>query len=107
MNLPPIDENAGLVSGVAFIAFVVWKMWLRLRHDTREDSAEARDHRAEGDVVTLLREEVRRLSDSVRVISEALNEERFARYEAERLSRELKNRVEILERRLRELGDTP
>lgn len=107
MNLTPIEDNAGLVSGLAFVILVVWKAWLRFRRDNRDDSAEARDHRAEGDVVELLREEVKRLAASVRVISEALEMERAARYAAERLAREVQARVEILERRLRELGHTP
>ncbi len=107
MNLTPIEDNAGVVSGLAFLLLVIWKSWLRFRRDNREDSAEARDHRAEGDVVGLLREEVMRLADSVRVISEALETERIARYAAERLARDLGVRVEILERRLRSLGHTP
>lgn len=107
MNLSPIEDNAGIVSGVVFLIVVIWKAWLRFRRDNRDDSAEARDHRAEGDVVELLREEVQRLAASVRMISDALEMERAARYAAERLARELQGRVEILERRLRELGHTP
>lgn len=107
MSLPQIDEHAGIVSGIAFIGFIIWKAWLRLRRDSRDDSAESRDHRAEGDVVELLREEVMRLANSVRNISEALDDERRARYAAEKLARDLKDRVEVLERRLRELGHNP
>lgn len=108
MNITAIDDNpATILTGLAFLGFVLWKTWLRLRHDARGDQSEAREHEAEGDVIEVLRAEVRRCADSVRAISEELATEREARYEAERISRELRARVDILERRLRELGHTP
>lgn len=108
MNLTALDDNPGtLLTGLAFLGFVLWKAWLRLRHDARGDNAEARDHAAEGDVIAVLRSEVKRLADQMRVLSEALDEERNARYDAEKEARELRERVEILERRLRDLGHTP
>lgn len=107
--MPPlqIDEHAGLLTGLAFLGFVLWKAWLRLRSDTRGDRAEAREHDAEGSVIAVLRDEVARLDRRVLAMSETLDEQTRARYAAERLARELSVRVETLEHKLRELGHTP
>lgn len=88
-------------------AFALWKLWLRLKQDDRSDKAAAREHHAEGDVITVLREEVARLADAVRFLREQAEYERRLRYAAEHRSDELQTRVEQLERRLRELGHTP
>ena len=110
----PVDDPAGKAALLTVIAAGVWKLWLRLRHDSRNDKSEERDHAIGGDIadsygslVAQLREEVARLANSVKTISEALDAEREARYAAERLARELKDRVDILERRLRDLGHSP
>ena len=108
MALPPLEDNeAGWLAAIGLLASVLWKVWLRLRHDTREDSSGAREHAAQGDVITLLREEVERLAASVTKLSEELNEERRLRYETERRAAALQDRVDALERRLRGLGHTP
>lgn len=114
MDLPPINENAGWLAGIVFLGSVLWKVWLRIKADTRGDKAAARDHDAEGHVIggydqliAQMRKEIDRLAGSMEEMLRDLAEEREARYRAERLAIELKGRVEILERRLRELGQTP
>lgn len=108
MALPPIEENeAGWLTALSFAGFALWKLWLRVRQDDRSDKAAAREYNAEGDVITVLREEVARLADGLRFVREQLDDERRLRYHAERQALELQARVEQLERRLRELGHTP
>lgn len=108
MALPPIEDNeAGWATGLLMAAFALWKIWLRLRQDTRTDASSSGEHKAKDDVVKLLRDEVRRLADSVRELGEQLDEERQLRYATERRAADLQARVEVLERRLRDLGHTP
>ena len=114
MDLPPINENAGWLAGIIFIGSVLWKVWLRVKADARGDKAATREHDAEGNVIggydqliAQLRKEVERLAGQMQSVSMALDEERQARYKAEHLAYELKERVEILENRLRELWQTP
>ncbi len=114
MDLPQIDENAGWLAGLVFLGSVLWKVWLRFKADSRDDKAAARGHEAEGKVlggydqlIKQLRTEVERLAESVSEMSAALDEERNARYAAERVAIELRERVDQLERRLRQLGHTP
>lgn len=108
MDLPPIEDNeATWVTAISFAAFAIWKLWLRIRHEGRNDRAEAREHAAEGDVIVVLREEVSRLADSVRRLEEEREDERKARYAAERNAQQLQRRVEVLELRLRSLGHEP
>ena len=114
MALPQIDEPAGLLTGLAFLGFVLWKVWLRFKEDKRTDKASERAHAAEDKIVhgyqelyEQMREEFGRLAGKVDDLSNAVDEERRLRYEAERVARELRARVEQLERKLRELGHTP
>lgn len=108
MALPPIEDNeAGWLAAIGLLASVLWKIWLRLRHDTRADTSEARGHAAEGDVISVLREEVSRISERVRSLEEDLEHERTKRYAAEREARTLQARVDALEQRLRGLGHEP
>lgn len=108
MALPPLEDNeAGWATAVALLASVLWKVWLRLKRDTREDKAETREHAAEGDVITVLREEVARISERVRSLEHDLEHERTKRYAAEREARTLQSRVDALEQRLRNLGHEP
>lgn len=114
MGLPPIDENAGWLAGIVFLCSVLWKVWLRAKADARNDKAAAREHDAEGHVIggydqllSQMRKEIDRLAGQMESISKTLSEERQARYKAERLAYELQERVEVLEGRLRELGQTP
>lgn len=114
MDLPQIDENAGWLAGIVFLGSVLRKVWLRFKADSRNDKSAERDHDAEGKVlggydqlIKQLRSEVERLAISVSHMSEALDEERNARYAAESIAIELRQRIESLERRLRDLGHTP
>lgn len=114
MALPQIDENAGWLAGIVFLGSVLWKVWLRLKSDTRGDKAAAREHDAEGNVIggydqliAQMRKEIDRLAGQMEEMSKALSEERRERYKAERLAHDLQERVEVLESRLRELGQTP
>lgn len=102
-----LDDPAGKLALLTVTVAAIWKLWLRLRHDSREDRAEAREHAAEGDVITVLREEVARLSETVQALAQDIEEERRLRYAAEREAAELRGRVDQLERRLRDLGHTP
>lgn len=102
-----IDDPAGKLALLTVTFAAIWKLWLRLRHDNRTDRAEARGHVAEGDVITILREEVGRLSGTVQRLAEDIEEERRLRYAAEREAAILRARVDQLERRLRDLGHTP
>lgn len=114
MALPQIDEPAGLLTGLAFLGFVLWKVWLRFKEDKRTDKASERAHAAEDKIVDgyealykQMRGEFARLADTVNRLSDTIDEERKLRYAAERLADELRSCVETLERRLRELGQNP
>ena len=108
-----LDDPIGRYALLVMIAAAaVWKIWLRLKQDTRADKSEARDYRARGDivgeydkVVETLREEVERNARNVERLSRELHDERTARFAAERLVSELQERIEYLERRLREEDD--
>lgn len=108
MALPPIEDNeASWITGAVFAAFAVWKLWLRVRHESRGDKAEAREHAAEGEVLTVMRNEIERLATMVKDMGAEIETERSARHEAERRAAALQWRVELLEQRLRNLGQTP
>lgn len=102
-----IDDPAGKLALLTVTLAAIWKLWLRFKHDTREDRAEAREHAAEGDVITVLREEVARLSETVQHLAQDIEEERRLRYAAEREVVDLRARVSHLEQRLRDLGHAP
>ena len=93
-----LDDPVGRYALLAMIAAAAWKIWLRLKQDTRVDRSDAREHRARSDVVETLREEVARLSQSVDRLSGELDSEREARYAAERRSHLLQERVDFLEK---------
>ena len=114
MALPPIDENAGWLAGIVFLCSVLWKVWLRAKADTRNDKAAAREHDAEGHVIggydqliQQMRFEMNRVTKNLERVEGELVKEREARYNAERLARDLKRRVDILEDKLKQLGQTP
>lgn len=114
MALPQIDESAGWAAAVIFIGSVLWKVWLHFKADKRNDSAADRDHDSESHLIggydrliRQLRAEVDRLAENQTVILSVLDEERAARYKAERIARELQDRVESLEGRLKDLGFSP
>lgn len=95
-----LDDPVGRYALLAMIAAAAWKIWLRLKQDTRTDRSDARDHQARSDVVGTLREEVARLAQSVERLSIELDSEREARYAAERRSHLLQERVDFLEKAL-------
>lgn len=114
MDLQTLEDPVGKYALLAMIAAAAWKIWLRLKQDTRNDRSEVREHKAHGSIVTeydkvveTLREEVSRLAQTLDKLSEELGEERKERYAAEQRSRALQERVETLERKLRALGHTP
>ncbi len=108
MDLPSLENNEpGWIAAILFLASVLWKVWLRIKRDSREDRAETREHAAEGDVITVLRDEIARISERVRALEGDLEHERAKRYIAERQSASLQTRVDALEHRLRTLGEEP
>jgi len=96
----PVDDPAGKAALLTVIAAAVWKIYLRLKSDHRNDKAESRVHQAEGDVIETLREEVERLAKSVEKLSTDLEKERELRWAAEA-------RISELEHQLRSLGHNP
>lgn len=107
-----LADPVGRWALLAMIAAAAWKIWLRLKADTRADRSDVHAQKAHGyvvaeydKVVETLREEVERLAQSVERLSRELNEERTARYDAERTARDLRERVDYLERKLREEDD--
>lgn len=96
----PVDDPAGKAALLTVTAAAVWKIYLRLKSDHRNDKAESRVHDAEGDVIETLRGEVERLAKSVARLSEELDKERESRWAAEA-------RIAELEHQLRSLGHTP
>lgn len=112
VELQMLDDPVGRYALLAMIAAAAWKIWLRLKQDTRVDRSDARTQQAHGavvdeydKVVDTLREEVQRLAQSVERLSRELEEERTARYDAERTARDLRDRVDYLERKLRDGDD--
>ena len=110
-DLPPLDDPAGKVALLTVIAAAVWKIWLRLKHDSRTDKAESRDHASEDKVagaydaiLKQLRDEVARLAGTVTLLSAELDVERSARREAQFLASQLQLRVESLETKLKAAG---
>lgn len=106
MALPQIDENAGWLAGIIFTASILWKVWLRLKADQRNDKAATREHDAEGNVIGGYDQLIKQLRAEVERLAKDIDEEREARYTAEKRSYELQRRVEILENRLHELGQS-
>lgn len=99
-----LDDQAGIAAGLGLFAAAVWKIYLRLKKDTREDSSDKRKTQAESNqfdhydnLIKNLREEVDRLAKSVGLLSVELEKERRARYEAEQISSDLKRKVIFLE----------
>lgn len=114
MDLLPIDEKAGWLSGIIFALFVLWKLWLRVKLEHREDRSGARSSKSEERIVSgydalieKYREEVDRLAHMVDVLSVEVEKQRDARYKALQLAEELRHRVDVLEQRVRDLGHTP
>lgn len=99
-----IDEHAGWLAGIIFAASVLWKVWLRFRDDKRADKAAERSHEAEGSVIGSYDRLIKQLREEVERLAKDIEEERDARYEAENQARALQIRVELLEQRLRDLG---
>lgn len=107
VELQMLDDPVGRYALLAMIAAAAWKIWLRLKQDTRVDRSDAREHRSRGHiveeydkVVDTLREEVARLAANLDRLSHELNDEREARYTAERRAAILQERVDFLERRV-------
>jgi len=96
----PVDDPAGKLALLTVTAAAVWKIYLRLKHDHREDKSEARTDKAEDSIIENLRAEVERLAQSVRALSEEVDKERRARWTAEA-------RIAHLEAQIRGLGHTP
>ncbi len=96
----PVDDPAGKLALLTVTAAAVWKIYLRLKHDHREDKAKARTDKAEDSIIENLREEVERLAQSVRALSQQVDAERQARWKAEA-------RIAQLEAQIRGLGHTP
>lgn len=114
LELIPVDDPAGKLALATVAAAGVWKLILRMRHEHREDRVESRTFDVTGgiaksyvELIEQLRTEVDRLSADQRELKAALDEERIARYNAERIARDLRGRVETLEARLRDLGHDP
>ncbi|MCC6489135.1 MAG: hypothetical protein IT364_16670 [Candidatus Hydrogenedentes bacterium] len=112
LDVQMLEDPVGRWALLAMIAAATWKIWLRLKADTRADKSEVHTQRAHGvvvaeydKVVETLREEVARLAQSVERLSRELEEERVARYDAERIARELRDRVDYPERKLRDGDD--
>jgi len=110
-DLPPLDDPAGKAALLTVIAAGVWKLWLRLKHDSRADKAESREHAAEDNIagtydaiLKQLRDEVARLAGTVNLLSQELDVERKARREAQYLAGQLQLRIEILETKLKDAG---
>lgn len=110
-DFPPLDDPAGKAALLTVIAAAVWKIWLRLKHDSRNDKAESRDHASEDHItgsydaiIKQLRDEVNRLAATVSSLSLELDAERKARREAQISSVELQSRVISLENRLKAAG---
>jgi peptidoglycan hydrolase CwlO-like protein len=94
------DDPAGQATGIAVAIALAWKMWLRLRGDTRHDASEESQHAGYDGIITALRIEVTRLSARVDAMSLALDDAVSARREAESENRQLRARVLHLESEL-------
>lgn len=110
-DLPPLDDPAGKAALLTVIAAAVWKIWLRLKHDSRNDKAESRDHASEEHIagsydaiIKQLRDEVGRLAGTVKSLSIEVDAERSARREAQLHAIELQARVISLENKLKAAG---
>lgn len=107
-----INDYAGIAAALGLLAAGVWKIWLRLKSDTREDSGDARRHKAEvsqfdhyDGLVKTLRDEVERLSELVKEVHKELEEERDLRRKAEDREAELGRKVQSLELQVAELRE--
>jgi len=102
MLLPDTDV-AGVLAGAGLVLAFLWKVWLRMRSDNREDTAGVRQGESYGAIIMQLRTEVDRLGAAVNDISTELVHERAARHRAESLAVTLQARVEVLEHELNTL----
>lgn len=107
MDFPPFEDAAGKASLITLAVALLWKIWLRLKHDRRTDKAEDREYRADdaihdgyGALLTQLRGEVDRLARSVEYLSIELAKEQALRRTGEQ-------RIASLEAKLRALGIDP
>ena len=104
MLLGDLQDHAGVAAALGLIAAAAWKIYLRLKSDSRNDKTDARKSESEVDqydhydsLIENLRGEVDRLAGSVGRLSRELDEERRARFAAEDLANSLKLKVEYLE----------
>jgi outer membrane murein-binding lipoprotein Lpp len=106
MTLWPIEDNAAIAAGIGLLGAAAWKIYLRIKRDTREDYAEAGQLHGYDAIIKQLREEVNRLAAQVTRMSEDLDAERHARYRAQESESRLQRRVDQLEAQVRSLGGT-
>jgi len=88
MEAIPYSDAGGAIAALLLCAAALWKIYLRIRKDTREDHAE----RTQGDnyaaIIEQLRMEVSRLARAVNELGSELETERRKRHAAEaRVSR--------------------
>lgn len=109
-----IDDQAGIAAGLGLAAVTVWKIWLRLKNDKRQDAAGDREnqagestHQQYGKIIEQLRTEVDRLGKAVNDMSERLRQEQLGRFEAEGQVQLLRAKVSRLESEVRILKGEP
>lgn len=111
MLISELQDFAGIAAAAGLLAAGVWKIYLRLKSDTRNDSVNSRKAKSEADqydhydeLIKTLREEVKRLADSVGSLSDELDTERLARHGAEEIASRLKLEVEWLKYEVKRLN---
>lgn len=96
MEVIPYSEGGGVIAALLLCAAALWKIYLRIRKDTREEHAEREHYVGYSEIVEQLRTEVRRLSAAVNELGLELESERRKRHLAEGRVSKLEQELAIL-----------
>lgn len=108
MPILPIvsDEAVGYSVGIGFLAASAWKVYLRLRKDTRDDRSGEEQQGGYSALVQRLEGRMQKQDDLIQSLSDKLDVEIGKRRKVQDLNLKLRHRVRQLEDVVRSLGGT-
>jgi hypothetical protein len=99
----PHDEFAFYAAIIGGAVFGIYKVYLRIRKDSREDSSEERQHKVYGSLVDTMHDQMKDRDTTIGSMFQALEEERERRRKCEDEVHQLKRRL-MEEKRDKEQG---
>lgn len=98
------EEPAGTIAAVCVGIAAAWKLWLWAKKDYRTDKGGAQQQDSYSDLIEELREELARLSETVKGLGMSLDTEIRLRRAVEDENHELRMRLRHLESVVKQLG---